>query len=126
LTAGLDRNYHLFKPGQTRRKTVGEPHQLGPVEAYEAIQRLLAEGDTIGLTTHARERCLARNCTIDDIRKVLETGTVSPRAEWDDRFQNWKYSVTGFDCDHDPLVVVIGLQPSICRITVITVKDIGS
>lgn len=100
-----------------------KPTKLGPVEAYEAIQRLLAEGDSIGLTIHAREQCVERHVTIDDIRNVLAKGTVGPNPEWNDRSGNWKYSVTGLDCEHDPLVIVVALEPWVCRITVITVKD---
>lgn len=69
---------------------------------------------------------MVRQFTVDDVRRVLTTGTVSSVAEWDDRFQNWKYSVSGFDCENDPLVVVIALQPALCRITVITAKDISA
>jgi len=101
---------------------VQRPAKLGPIEAFEVIQKLLAEGDTIGLSSHARAQCAARHVTVDDIRNVLQRGTVSPHAEWNDKTQNWKYSVTGVDCERDPLVVVVALEPWICRITTITVK----
>jgi hypothetical protein len=104
---------------------VEKPPQLNPTEAYDAIQRLLKEGDTIGRTQHARDRALERNVTIDDMRNVLVKGTVSPRAEWKDNFQNWNYVISGRDCDGEPLVLVIALEPRHCRITVITVKDVS-
>jgi len=103
---------------------VEKPSKLGPVEAYEGIQKLLAEGDTIGLTSHAREQCAKRHVTVDDIRNVLHTGTVSANPEWNEQARNWKYAVTGVDCEHDPLVVIVALQPWVCRITVITVMGV--
>lgn len=98
--------------------------KLGPAEAHEAIQRLLAEGDSIGLTNHARDQCATRNVTVDDIRNVLLKGNVSPDAEWNENTSNWKYSIAGLDCERDPLVVIVALEPWLCRITVITVKGI--
>ena len=98
-----------------------KPPQLSPVEAYEAIQRLLAEGDSLGLTKHARLQCAERRVTIDDIRKVLVHGNVSPTAEWDDKYCNWKYLVAGLDCEGDPLTVVLALEPRFCRMSIITV-----
>jgi hypothetical protein len=99
------------------------PPQLSPTEAHDAIQRLLKEGDTIGRTQHARDRALERNVTIDDMRHVLVNGTVSPHAEWNEKFKNWNYVVSGRDCDNVPLALVIALEPRHCRITVVTVKD---
>ncbi len=100
---------------------MARPPQLSPVEAYEAIQRLLAEGDTIGLTRHARDQCADRSVTLDDIRFVLLNGTVSPNAEWNEKTESWKYSVSGVDCERERLTLIIALEPRICRITIITV-----
>lgn len=68
---------------------------------------------------------LRRHFKMDDIRNVLLHGTVSSQPEWNERFQNWNYSVTGLDCENDPLVLIIALQPSPARITIITGKDVS-
>jgi hypothetical protein len=64
-----------------------------------------------------------RQFTIDDARRVLLYGTVSPNPDWDDQYQNWKYKVSGFDYDNVALVLIIALEPSNGRLTVITGKD---
>lgn len=97
-----------------------KPAQLGPVEAHEAIQTLLSKVGGIGLTAHAKARAAERNFTIDDLYRVLEKGAVAPIAEWDDRSKNWKYVVTGADCDHQPLSVVVVIDLGWERLTVIT------
>ena len=96
------------------------PPKLGPTEAYEAIQALLDETDTIGRTNHARDKMIERGFTMDDVRNVLRKGTVSADAEWDDTFKNWKYTVYGRDCEGDNLRLVIALVPAQARITLIT------
>jgi hypothetical protein len=99
------------------------PPKLDPVAAYEAIQRLLAEDEKVGLPTHARERLLERNVTTDDVLNVLRSGVVSSDPTWDERHKNWKYTVKGTDCERVPLGIVIALEPWNCRITLITVLD---
>jgi hypothetical protein len=101
------------------------PKPLSPAEAYEAIQRLLSEGDVIAWSMHARQRARERGVTTDDVRRVLVMGTVSPSPEWNERFENWNYVVRGRDLDGIPLAVVIALVPAQCRITVVTVKDVS-
>lgn len=100
-----------------------KPPCLSPTEAHSLIQRLLAECGSISRTSHARDRAVERNVTIDDMLNVLVQGTVSPNAQWNDKFDNWNYVVAGRDCDNDPLALVVALDPGHCRITVITVKD---
>lgn len=99
------------------------PQPLSPIEAFETIQRILEATDSISWTTHARQRALERNFTADDVRRVLTTGTVSPKPEWDDRYENWKYTVSGWDCDNCPLAVVVAVEPQWARITLITGTD---
>ena len=101
------------------------PRPLGPAEAFEAIQRLLREGDVLGWSAHARQRALERGVTADDVRQVLVAGTVSTTPEWNDRFQNWNYVVGGRDCDGERLAIVIALVPAQCRVTIVTVKDVN-
>ena len=99
------------------------PKPLGPIEAYEAIQRLLELRDSISFTWHARKRMRDRQFTVDDARRVLVCGTVSPTPEWDEAYQNWKYRVSGLDYDNVRLVLVVALEPDLGRITVITGED---
>lgn len=102
---------------------MARPQPLDPVAAYETIQRLLEIRDSIALSGHARQRMRERHFTVDDIRRVLVRGTVSPDPEWDDRFQNWKYHVSGRDYDNVPLSLVVVIEPAIGRLTVVTGKD---
>jgi hypothetical protein len=99
---------------------VEKPPKLGPAEAYEAIQALLAENDRIGRTTHVRDQMLRRNVTIDDVFLVLRNGSVSPDPEWSEMFQNWKYTIRGRDGEGDKLALIIALVPTQARITLIT------
>ena len=102
---------------------MGQPACLDPVEALGAIQRLLDEGDeTLGYTTHARDRMVERHVTADDVIHVLRCGMVTS-SSWNEVFRNCSYEVSGRDCDRAPLAVVVALQPAMCRITLITVKD---
>jgi hypothetical protein len=102
---------------------VSRPRPLSPTEAYQAIQKLLELRDSISFTEHARRRARERNFTVDDIRRVLINGAVSPRPHWDERYRNWTYTVSGVDYDNVPLVIVIALEPALGRITIITGKD---
>ena len=54
---------------------------------------------------------------------MLVHGTVGPKPQWHDQFQNWIYKVSGRDYDEEPLAVVIALEPQLGRITVITGED---
>jgi hypothetical protein len=99
---------------------VDKPTKLGPAEAYEAIQALLNEHDSISRPFHARQQMLARGFTLDDVLLVLRKGTVAPDPEWDEVYQNWKYRVRGSDCEGDALTIIIALEPAHARITLIT------
>lgn len=100
------------------------PKPLGPVEAYEFIQELLATRDSIAYTSHVRDRMRQRHFTIDDIRRVLLFGTVAPNPEWKDSHQQWVYTIAGVDYDNEPLAIVVALEPALNRITVITGHDV--
>jgi len=94
------------------------------VRAYEAIQRLLQLRDSIALARHARQRMRDRHFNMDDVRRVLLHGTVSPNPAWDETFQNWRYRISYVDYDGDPLALIVALEPSIGRLTVITGTDV--
>ena len=94
---------------------------LGPIEAFEAIQRLLAVGpDVISFARHADGRSHQRQFNRRDVQHVLKTGVVGSKAEWNERFQNWKYRVTGTDLVGEQLTRIIALEPRFERITIIT------
>ena len=93
------------------------------MQAYEAIQRLLQLRDSIALAGHARQRMRDRRFDMDDVRRVLLHGTVSPNPVWDETFQNWRYRISYVDYDGDPLALIVALEPSIGRLTVITGTD---
>lgn len=99
------------------------PAPLNPVEAYEAIQRILDARNTISWTQHARDRARQRNFTTDDVLNVLRKGRVLANPDWNEKFGNWTYTVAGVDCDNCPLALVIALEPEWARITLITGKD---
>lgn len=99
------------------------PQPLSPAEAHEAIQRLLGLRNCLGWTKHAEDRAADRDFNADDVLRVLTKGTVKPNPEWDSVFQNWIYTVCGRDYDGERLAVVIALEPTLGRITIITGKD---
>jgi hypothetical protein len=96
------------------------PRALLPVEAHEAIERLLARPASLVLTQHARARMMERRFTTDDILRVLQHGTVDPSPSWDDRGGTWTYKLSYRDLDGDPLTVVVALDD---QITVMTGHD---
>lgn len=95
------------------------PRQLTPPEVFDEIQRIIGQNG-VGYPKHLRERSYERSFDAEDILRVLQAGTISPRAEWSEKFKNWKYRITGCDYDNAPLIVVVALQPAIDRLTVVT------
>jgi hypothetical protein len=99
------------------------PRSLSPIEAHGVIQRLLEARDCISFSEHARQRMRERSFNVDDVHRVLTNGVVSGVPIWDETFQNWKYQVSGRDCDNVPLVLVVAIEPALGRITIITGID---
>lgn len=99
------------------------PEPLTPIEAHEAILRLLELRDSVSLAPHARTRMRDRRFTMDDVRRVLMFGTVSAAPVWDETFGNWRYRISGVDYDNVPLVLIVALEPALGRLTVITGTD---
>jgi hypothetical protein len=64
-----------------------------------------------------------RKFNMDDVRRVLLHGNVSPDPAWDEVYQNWRYRVSYYDYDNEPLAIIVALEPSMGRITVITGTD---
>jgi hypothetical protein len=96
------------------------PQALSPVEAHEALERLLVRPARLVLTHHVRQRMRERRFTTDDILRVLRHGSVAPNPEWDETRQTWKYAISYRDCDGEPLSVVVAIDD---RIIVITGHD---
>ena len=94
---------------------------LTPTKASEEIQRLLQQRgfDAISFAEHARQRARERHFSTRDVEHVLRTGTVGD-PEWNERFGDWTYRVSGTDLDGDDLTVVVALDPEWARITIIT------
>jgi hypothetical protein len=102
---------------------MGRLEPLGPVEAYEAIQKILELRDSISWSAHATKRARERNFNADDVRRVLVRGALAPKPEWHEPSGNWRYKVCGEDYDGEPLAVVIVLEPQFGRLTLITGED---
>lgn len=103
---------------------MSRPKALSPVQATEAIHRILEHRDAISFSRHLRERMRERAFTMDDVRRVLLYGVVGPSPEWNSEYQNWVYVVRGSDYDNDPLAIVVAIEPAHSRITVITGHDV--
>ena len=98
----------------------GRPDPLSCVEAHEAIQRILERPGSIIFTHHARQQAAARNFDDDDVYRVLQNGTVGANPDWDTRFHEWVYRVTGRDLDGDVLVLKIAIDLSAESVRIIT------
>ena len=96
------------------------PPALSPVQAHEAIERLIERPATLALTEHARTRMRERHFTIDDVLWVLRRGSVGANPEWDEKRQTWKYQIKHRDRDGEPLTLVVAIED---RITVVTGHD---
>jgi len=84
-----------------------KPQALSPVDAREAIDRLLEHPAALVLTSHVRARMRERRFTTDDVLRVLRHGTIRRVANWDDQRGVWKYQVSYRDLDGDPLSLVV-------------------
>jgi hypothetical protein len=88
-------------------------------EARTLIDRILQTPDCINWTTHARTRSVQRQFTHFDVRLVLEHGYIRP-GDFDDLRKTWRYLVSGYDIDGDPLTVVVAIDEARGVISVIT------
>lgn len=90
---------------------------LTPVEAHEAIQRLLVHPRGLRLTNHARQKMQQRRVTLDDIFCALRRGSISCKPEWNEPAGAWQYKVVGRDCDDQSLPVLVAVEDAIVVIT---------
>ena len=91
-----------------------KPIPLSPTDAKAHILSILEDGD-IKFSSHLRhERMKERSLTANDIRSALRNGEILRPAEWEEKYQNWKYRLEGKD--------LLGQDLSV--ITVIITKDL--
>ena len=57
---------------------------------------------------------------MDDILHVLRTGVVASETEWHEASACWRYRINGADSDGDELPLIVVVEPSLARITVVT------
>lgn len=97
------------------------PQPLSVQEAKEKILLILDEG-IIKSTFHCRQDSMtSRNVYDDDIVVALENGEVQDQPEWEDKHQNWKYTIIGKDTDEDDLTLITVIIESELTIKIITV-----
>lgn len=91
-----------------------KPIPLSLTDAKAHILSILEDGD-IKFSSHLRhERMKERSLTANDIRSALRNGEILRPAEWEEKYQNWKYRLEGKD--------LLGQDLSV--ITVIITKDL--
>ena len=89
----------------------------GDLATFRNFFRNYADYD-IGLMRHARQQMQRRRITLPQIRRVLDTGTLTD-VESDIRTVQDKYRVAGRDADGRDLEVVVTLGPR-RRVKVVT------
>jgi len=82
------------------------PKELSPKEAKAKILQILQTGEVIPTWYHAAQRMKQRDVMDDDIQEALANGEIKRPAEWDDRYNNWKYRVEGTDVEGEELTVI--------------------
>ena len=98
-----------------------EPPRLSPAEATRKIQLILKEG-TIDFSFHCwHERMPERKVSVLDVGHVLGRGRVVREAEWDSRYEQWKYRVEGTDVEGDELIAITVIFEPDLSILVVTV-----
>ncbi|MBK9215109.1 MAG: DUF4258 domain-containing protein [Chloracidobacterium sp.] len=97
-----------------------------PRKALDLIRKILNEGGYIAPSRrHARQgRMSERDVDMQDLEiLLLETGTITRKAEWEDDHQNYKYRVEGKDDYGDDLTAIVVIDETNWRIKVVTVFD---
>jgi len=63
---------------------------------------------------------MKRNFAASDVLKVLSTGKLVQRREYDDTYQNWKYRVEGEDVEGEKLTLIFSINKEEDAIILIT------
>lgn len=82
------------------------PKQLSPDQAKAKILQIIETGRIVPTWYHGQQRMHQRDVTEDDVREALTNGEIKRPAEWDDRYNNWKYRVEGIDLEGEELRVI--------------------
>lgn len=69
---------------------------------------------------HIKESMMKRNFTASDVLKVLSTGKLIKKGEFDDNYQNWKYRIEGEDVEGEKLTLIFSLTKEEDAIILIT------
>lgn len=80
--------------------------KLTPDEAKRKIALYLREGRVKPSLHCRRDSMPRRNVYLPDIVNVLTTGEIIREAEWDEDYDNWKYTVEGVDEEGEELRAV--------------------
>ncbi len=66
-------------------------------------------GGRVRITGHCRERMAERNVGDADITSAFETGAVDD-AQWNEKFNEWRYRILGQDVEGDDLSVLVTFE----------------
>jgi uncharacterized DUF497 family protein len=80
--------------------------ELPPDEALKIIQDILRDGSVVPIP-HAKERMVERNCDMQDVRRILKTGSISKKEDVKGRC---RYSIKGDNLEGKAMVVVIEIH----------------
>jgi Domain of unknown function (DUF4258) len=100
---------------------MAKPQPYSPDEAKEIILIILRDG-IVKPTIHCRQdSMIKRNITDDDVAEALEVGKVQHRPVWENKHQNWKYTVVGKGIEGDELSLITVIIESDLILRIITV-----
>ena len=98
------------------------PEPYEPKEALEKIHFILQNDGDLLIRPHCYDRMDERTVDDLDIEKVLlENGIIQYKPEFDEKHQRWKYSVDGYDTEHEKLRVIVNIVERDWRVVAITV-----
>ncbi|MBD3400332.1 MAG: hypothetical protein GF399_08370 [Candidatus Coatesbacteria bacterium] len=78
--------------------------ELSPAEAETELQLCLDNG--LIPTSHFRKELKKEQRTMGSIRYVLINGSITKKAVWDTKRENWKYRIEGLEPDGKWLVII--------------------
>jgi len=80
--------------------------KLPPDEALRIIRDILRDGSVVPIP-HAKERMVERNCDMQDLRRILKTGTILKIEEVKGKC---RHSIQGDNLEGETMVVVIEIH----------------
>jgi len=111
----------MLTPIRRGRINTKQDNQSDFKRVERLIRRISKYGD-LGLvfTNHIRESMNKRDFTTSDILKVLSTGELKKKREFDDMYQNWKYRIEGKDVEGEKLTLIFSITQEEDAIILIT------